>query len=177
MAFSTRARALGSICALWLAGTAANRRAAAAPKIDTGDVKALGASLAAERATIKAYTDIVAAKVASAPVLAVLNQFLTDHSAHRDALVEALTAAGQQSADTSPPADTPAMSAESDVLAYLYSVERTIALAHLTALPEFKDHDYVSLTGSIVGVETTHVALLAEALRKSPPYQSGFVTA
>ncbi len=175
MSTYTRARALAAAGALGLAAPLLNQCAFAADKVDADDVKSIATELALERAAVKAYTDSAALGVVSPPVLAVLNGFLADHTAHRDALIAALTAAGQQVPQDPAPLDTPTLHAEADVLSFAYTVERMLADAHLGAVPAFKNRDYAKTAASILGIETTHVALLAEALRKNPAYPSSFV--
>ncbi len=179
MSFLTRAKALGSLCGLAFTSSAGVlvSNAVAASKIDAGDLKALAATLALERAAVKAYADAAASNVLAPPVLAVLNDFLADHTAHRDAIVQAIVATGQAASDDVAPLDTPALRVESDILSFAYGLERSLAAAHLSALPAYKNRDYAQTTGSILGVETTHVALLGEALRKGRAYPSSFVTA
>ncbi len=177
MSTHTRAQALGAVAALGLAAPLLTRCAFAADKVDPNDLKSLGTELALERAAIKAYTDAAALNVLSPSVLAVLSGFLADHNAHRDAIVAAFTAGGQTPSDDVAPLDTPSLHTEADVLNFVYTVERTLADAHLSAVPLYKDRDYAKTAASILGVETTHVALLAEALRRNPAYPSSFVAA
>ena len=136
MSTFTRAKALGSVCALALTGSVGVHVAAGAgSKIDAGDLKALAAGLALERTAIKTYTDIAAGKIGSPPVLAVLGGFLTDHTAHRDALIAAIAASGQQPTEELAPLEVPQLATESDILNFVYGLERSLASTHLTALP------------------------------------------
>jgi hypothetical protein len=171
----SRAKALGSACALALVA-GGGERARAAAKSDAGDVKTLAAVLALERAAVKTYSDFAASKVIAPAVLAVFAQFLADHTAHRDALMTALSAAGASAADDAALSDTPAPQSEVDALETAYTLERALAQAHLGAVTTLHTHDYGATAASILGVETTHVALLGEALRKGQAYPSGFVT-
>lgn len=177
MSTCTRAQALGAAGAFGLAAPLLTRCAFAADKVDGGDLKSLATELALERSAIKAYTDAAALGVLSPSVLAVLNGFLADHNAHRDALITTYTTAGQTAPEDVAPLDTPPLHAEADVLNFAYTVERMLAGAHLTAVPVYKNRDYATTAASILGVETTHVALLAEALRRNPAYPSSFVVA
>ncbi|MDQ2908246.1 MAG: ferritin-like domain-containing protein [Candidatus Eremiobacteraeota bacterium] len=177
MSTYTRARVLGIAGAVGFAAPFLTRCAFAADRVDPNDLKSLATELAAERAAIKAYTDAAALGVVSAPVIAVLNGFLADHNAHRDALIAAYTGAGQTAPADVAPLDTPPLHNENDVLNFAYTVERMLADGHLTAVPLYKNRDYATTAASILGVETTHVALLAEALRRNPAYPSSFVVA
>jgi len=177
MSTFTRAQALGAAAALGLAAPLLTNCTLAAGGIDAGDVTSLGSELALERAAVKAYTDAAATGIVSASVLAVLNGFLADHTAHRDALIAAFTNAGRQAPEDVAPLDSPAMHAEIDVLGFAYTVERMLADGHLTPVATYKNRDYAKTAASILGVETTHVALLAEALRRNPAYPTSFVAA
>ncbi len=174
MSSYTRAQALGAVGALSFAAPLLTRCAFAADRIDQGDLKSLGSELALERAAIKAYSDAAALNITSPAVLAVLNSFLTDHNAHRDAIIAAFTGSGQTAPDAAAPLDTPSLRTEADVLAFAYTIERSLADTHLSVVPLYKDRDYAKTAASILGVETTHVALLAQALG-TRVYASGFV--
>ena len=174
----TRAQAFGSVCALALTTQVGVRFAvAAATRPDPADVKALGVALALERSVIRAYSDPALTHFLSAQVLGVINQFLADHTAHQAALEQAITAAGQQAAQEVTDVTRPALANEGDVLGFAYTLERSLANTHLVAVPDYKNRDYATTAASIIGVETTHVALLGEALRQGRPYPTGFVSA
>lgn len=172
----SRARTLGIVAALGLGAPLLTHCAVAADKFDPNDLKALGAALALERAALDAYGKAVDAKTLSTPVIAVVTGFVADHTAHRDALIAAITALGQTPGTDLAPLDTPTLQNEADALNYAYTVERTLATTHLTAVATFRNRDYAKTAASILGVETTHVALLAEALRKGSAYPTSFVS-
>jgi rubrerythrin len=171
----SRANALGAVTALGLFGPIGLRVAAAADRLDAGDMKLLDGAISLERAAIKAYEDATAANLLSAPVASVLAQFSNDHAAQRDALVLIM----QQSGST-PGTDTTALSLnaprnEADVLENALAFERQLASYYLAAIPAFKNRDFAKTAGSILGVDATHVALLSEALRRNPAYPGGFL--
>lgn len=176
MSTLSRARTLGVVAALGLGAPLFTHCADAADRFDPSDLKALGAALALERAALDTYAKAVEAKALSTPVLAVVSGFVADHTAHRDALVAAITALGQTPGTDLAPLDTPTLQNEADRLNYAYTVERALANAHLAAVAAFRNRDYAKTAASILGVETTHVALLAEALRKGSAYPSSFVS-
>ncbi len=80
-----------------------------------------------------------ASGVLSASVSAVLNGFLADHNAHRDALIAVFTTAGQTAPDDIAPLDTPTLRTEADILSFAYTVERMLADAHLSAGPPVQE--------------------------------------
>ena len=100
-------------------------------------------------------------------MLAVTKQFAADHQAHADAIVAAVTQAGGTPAgDTAPPTDFTTLKSEPDILGALYGIERATAAAYLAALGELRNRDLARSTGAMLGVVTTHVALLG---RGAPP--------
>ena len=175
MATLSRAHILGAVAALGLGAPLLVHDSVAADRFDPSDLKALGTALALERAALDAYGKAIDSKALSAPVVAAVNVFVTDHTAHRDALIAAITALGQTPGTDLATLDTPTLGNEADILNYAYSIERTLANAHLSAVPTFHNRDYAKTAASILGVETTHVALLAEALRKGNAYPTSFV--
>ncbi len=168
------ARALASLALVPAAGTVV---ALAADRVDAGDVKALNASLALERAAVKAYGDAIGANILTPPVAAVLTRFQSEHTAQQNAIVGALTQASATIGTDVATEDPESFKTEADVLAYAYTLERAIANAYVTSIASYKNRDYATLSASILGVTTTHVALLAEALRRGAPYPTGLITA
>jgi hypothetical protein len=148
--------------------------AEAAQTVDPADIDTLNAAIALERAGIKAYADAGATGLLSPPVLVLAGRFVADHTAHRDALIGAVRAAGYTPTDAIAPIATPPLHTEHDVLAFANVVEMKAASTYLSVIPDLKDRALAGVAASILGVETTHVALLAEALR-TRVYASGFV--
>jgi rubrerythrin len=178
MSTLSRASVLGAAGALTLAAPIlTGRLSLAAAKTDPNDVKLLSAALALELAEIKAYGDAIASGMLSPPVQATLQSFAADHAAHRDTLTAALAKAGASASSEFAPLESPVPHSEADVLANAYGLERQIAALYLGATAQYADRELTATAASILGVETAHVALLAEALRRWPAYPSGFVTA
>lgn len=172
----SRSSALGAVSAAALAAPLVFANfARAAAKADAGDIKLLNTAIPLERAAIKAYADAAALNVLSPGVLGVLKSFMADHQAHLDALAAAVTQGGATPAPETATLQTPTLKTEGDILAYAYTVERLAATTYLGTVAQFKNRDLATTAAAIMGVETTHVALLAEALRKNPAYPSGFV--
>jgi rubrerythrin len=173
----SRAKALGATSALALVGPSLlGQFLLAAEKIDPDDLKLLNVAIAYERAGIKAYTDAAATKLVSAPVFAVMQQFVADHTAHLSALTAAVTQAGGQPTGDTTQLTYPNFQSQTDIVTFAYGVERGAAGAYLSTIAAFKNRNFAQLAATILGVETTHVALLAQALHKNPAYPSGFVT-
>lgn len=144
---------------------------AASPK----DVAVLNSAIPLERAGIKAYQDAASLGILSAPVLEVAKGFMTDHMAHRDALIAAVKANGGTASDETAKLVYPTLKTESDILAFAESVERQAASAYLSVFPVLEDKGLAKAAASILGVETMHVAILATVLKQGQPYK-GFIS-
>jgi hypothetical protein len=179
MSMITRAKALGAASAVALVGPALMTNfLMAAEGMDPGDIKILNVAIELERAGIKAYTDAAGTGLLTPGTLAIAKGFLGDHTAHRDALIAAVKAGGGTPSEATTHLDYPPLKSEADILNFAYVVERTAANTYLSVIPAFKNRDLAKVAASILGVETTHVAILGFALKKgSEPYPSSFVTA
>jgi hypothetical protein len=163
----SRAALLGASSAVALVGLPLMTRfVEAATVADPDDIASLNTQLELENAGIKAYADAGASGLLDKPLLAIAGRFASDHRAHRDALAAAISAAGGTPSERT---------ASNDVLAFALSVEREAAATYLSVVSEFKDRKFAELVASILGVETTHVALLASALGQTA-YNSAFVS-
>jgi hypothetical protein len=145
----------------------------AATAATAADLSTLDAAIELERAGIKAYADAAATGLLSPPVLAIANAFAADHLAHRDALIGAVRSAGATPSTGIAPIAYPVLATERDIIAFAASVERKAAATYLSVIPDLDDRHLAAVAASILGVETTHVALLAQALGERP-YPSGF---
>ena len=174
----SRASALGAATAAVVAAPALFQRLAlAASKADPADIKLLNIGIPLERAAIKAYADAAATNLLSPQVLVILKSFMADHQAHLDALAAAVTQGGATPSPDTATLTVPTLANELDILNFAYTVERLAASTYLSTIAQFKNRDLATTAAAIMGVETTHVALLAEALKKNPAYPSSFVSA
>jgi hypothetical protein len=149
---------------------------AAAEAADEGDIKILQTGIMLERAGIKAYTDAAGLNILEPGVLTVAKGFIADHTAHLDALSGAVKAAGVTPTTETTKLTYPTLKTQGDILAFAESVEREAAATYLSVIPAFKDKKLAQVAGSILGVETTHVAILAYVLTKTTePYPKSFV--
>jgi rubrerythrin len=148
----------------------------AAEAADEGDIKILDSAASAERGAIKAYSDAAATGLLSPPTLAVAKGFMQDHMAHRDALDGAIRAAGMTPSGTVMAVTYPPLKSESDILAFAETLERGAATAYLTSIPNLKDKALAKVAGSILGVETTHVAILVYTLTKTTEPYKDFIS-
>ncbi|MEO6914161.1 MAG: ferritin-like domain-containing protein [Candidatus Baltobacteraceae bacterium] len=72
--------------------------------------------------------------------------------------------------------DYPSLKSEHDILLFADTVERGAATAYLTSIPKFKDRMLAATAGAILGVETTHVAILAYTLKQAVEPYKDFVS-
>ena len=146
----------------------------AAGTADPDDVAALNAAIELERAGIKAYQDAAGTGLLSAGVLNAAKGFMGDHIAHRDALIAAVRGAGAVPSERTAHLDYPTLAGERDILHFANAVEHKAAATYLSVVPELKDRKLAQVAAAILGVETTHVALLSSLLGERS-YPSGFV--
>lgn len=152
-----------------------DRLVARAETLAPGDLDTLNAAIELERAGIKAYDDAAATNLLTPKILAVAQLFKRDHQVHLAALVAAVESAGGKVSDKTLVLPYPKLATEADILSFAKVVEEKAASTYLSVVPEFKDRDLAQVVASILGVETIHVGVLAQALGTFPPYPSGFV--
>jgi rubrerythrin len=174
----SRARLIGASSAVALVGpTLFGRFLSLAEAADESDVKILNVAIALERAGIKAYADAARTGLLEKPVLAVATGFMKDHTAHRDALIAAVQQAGGTPTTETAKLTYPELKSQADILKFALSVERQAAATYLSVLSSFKNRALAKTAGAILGVETTHVAVLSQVLGLgTEPYSGGFVT-
>lgn len=147
----------------------------AATTADATDLATLNAAIELERAGIKAYDDAAATGLLSGHLADVAARFRLDHVAHRDALIAAVKAGGGMPSEKVAKLTYPALKNAKDILAFAKTVEELAASTYLSVVPEFKDRRLAGVAASILGIETTHVAVLASALDQFPAYAGAFV--
>jgi hypothetical protein len=175
----SRANLMGASTAIALAGPILmNQLFSAAEAADDGDVKILNVAIALERAGIKAYQDAAGTGLLTAPVTGIATGFMKDHTAHRDALIAAVQHAGGSPTSETTKLTYPELKSQADILKFALAVERQAAATYLSVLSSFKNRGLAQSAGAILGVETTHVAILTNALGMgTEPYNGGFVSA
>jgi rubrerythrin len=164
------ASGLGAATALQL-----DHLVARAASLEASDIATLNAAIELERAGIKAYTDAAGTKLLSPKVLQVALLFQRDHKTHLAALIAAVQSSGSTPSAKTAKLDYPSFASEGDVLKFAQTVEETAASTYLSVIPDFKDRELAGVAASILGVETVHVGILAQALGTFPPYPTGFV--
>ena len=115
----SRAALLGAGSALTLVGLPLmTRLVAAAEQADPFDIASLNTAIELERAGIKAYVDAAATGLLSPAVIAIAQGFIADHSAHRDALIAAVSAAGGVPSPDTVALTYPALHTQADILEF-----------------------------------------------------------
>lgn len=172
-----RAQFIGSAAAIGTVGAALlTQFVAVAQTASDQDIVALNGAIELERAGIKAYDDAAKTGLLAPAILKVALRFRADHVAHRDALAAAVLAAGAQPTLKIANLAYPQLRSQRDVLEFANDVERKAASTYLSIVPDFKNRQLAGLAASILGIETTHVAVLAQALKIFPAYSSAFIT-
>ena len=139
------------------------------------DIGLLNGAIELEYAGIKAYTDAFSLNLLSGPVLEIAKGFRADHQAHAAALAAAVRASGGTPTTKTAKLQYPSLKSEADILAFAETVERAAATSYLTDIGKLSNPALAKIMASILGVETTHVATLAGALKQGRPY-AGFVS-
>lgn len=152
-----------------------DRLVAKADGIAPGDLDTLNAAIELERTAIKAYADAASTKLLTPAVLEVAQIFSRDHAAHLAALSATVAHAGAKPSDKLANIPYPKLSSQADILAFARELEEKAASTYLSVIPELKDRELAGIAASILGVETVHVGILAQALQQFPPYPGGFV--
>jgi rubrerythrin len=173
----SRAKLLGTGTALAMIGPSLlGPFITAAEAASEGDIKILQSAAMSERTAIKAYTDAAGTGLLSPGVLAVAKGFMADHMAHRDALEGAIKAAGMTPSTGVLAITSPPLKSEGDILKFAETLERGAATAYLSSIPNLSDRGLAKVAASILGVETTHVAILEYTLTKSTEPYKDFVS-
>jgi bacterioferritin (cytochrome b1) len=141
---------------------------------DPDDLQTLNSAIQLERAGIKAYLDAAATGLLAPPVLEVAQGFIADHTAHRDALIAAVTVGGGTPTTGTLVLAYPALRTQADILEFALVVEEKAASTYLSVIPDLKNRDLAQVAASILGIETTHISVLSTALGKRV-YPSHFV--
>ena len=152
-----------------------DRFVARAESAAPGDLDTLNAAIELERAGIKAYDDAASTKLLQPNVLALAMIFKRDHEVHLAALSAAVKSGGGTVSGATAHIAYPKLASQADILAFAQTVEEKAASTYLSVISEFKDRDLAQVAASILGVETIHVGILAQALGSFPPYPGGFV--
>ena len=149
--------------------------AVAATRANSDDLAMLNSAIELERAGIKAYDDAADTGLLSPTVLDIAPRFRADHVAHRDALIGAVRSGGVLVSQNTARIEYPPLRSQTDIIAFALSVERQAASTYLSVIPDLADRRLAQVAAAILGVETTHVSQLAEALGNGHAYPQHFV--
>ena len=165
MIFRSRSSFLGAGAALALVGASRlHSFVSAASAADPGDIETLNSAIELELAGIKAYDDAAATRLLSRGQLKLALGFQRDHEAHYQALVIAVRSAGATPSTTAAKLDYPLLRTQAEVLTFAMSIEEKAASTYLSVIPDLQDRRLAGIAASILGVETVHAGLLAQAL-------------
>jgi len=140
------------------------------------DIKLMNGAIELENAGIKAYTDAFELNLLSPPVLEIAKSFRSDHIKHAAALAVAVKAGGGTPTTETLKIEYPSLKSEADILAFAETVERLAATSYLADVGKLSNPALAKIMASILGVETTHVSVLAAALNEGRAYDDGFVS-
>ncbi len=173
----SRSALLGAGSAMALVGMPLMTRfvAAAEKGADPADLESLNSAIQLERAGIKAYTDAAGTGLLTPGVIEIAKGFIADHSAHRDALIAAVTAGGGTPTTQTLALTYPTFRTQDDIIEFALVVEGKAASTYLSVIPDLKNRELAQVAASILGVETTHVSVLSTAVNKRV-YPSHFVS-
>lgn len=164
----SRSALLGAGSALALVGMPLMTRlvAAAEKDADPADLDTLNTAIELERAGIKAYVDAAGTGLLSPAIIETATGFIADHTAHRDALIAAVISGGGTPTTRTFAIEYPPLHSQADILEFALVVEKKAASTYLSVIPDLKNRDLAQVAASILGVETTHVSVLSNALGK-----------
>lgn len=173
----SRAALLGAASAASLVGYDLLRAFVdAAQGADPGDISTLNAAAELERAGIKAYQDAAATGLLSPGVIVVAKGFIADHAAHRDALLAAVSAAGGTPSTATATLTYPPLTSQKDILEFALTVEKKAAGTYISVIPDLHDAKLSALLAAILGVESSHVGMLAAVLQHDRAYPTAFAS-
>jgi rubrerythrin len=101
---------------------------------------------------------------------------MADHVAHRDALEGAIKSAGMKPGTGVVAITYPPLKSQSDILKFAETLERGAVTAYLSSIPTLTDRNLAKVAASILGMESTHVAVLAYTLTKTTESYKFFVS-
>jgi hypothetical protein len=161
-----------SAAALALLG--GNEALAKGKKGAAGDVDILNVALGLEHEAIAAYQLGAESKLLSAGVLPVAVLFQSHHKEHRDALVATIKKLGGKEVASKSLADyakelgAGGLKSEADVLGLARKLELGAINAYLGVIPAFADRELAKIAGRLAADETSHWAILNNALGGKP---------
>lgn len=146
-----------------------------------GDVDILNIALGLEHEAIEAYQIGAESGLLAKPVLDVAVLFQGHHKGHRDALTNAITTMGGKPVAAKSRADyltglnAASIKSATDILRLAQKLEKGAANAYLGVIPSFNSKALAQVAGKLAADETSHWALLSQALGDALP-ATPFVT-
>lgn len=146
-----------------------------------GDVDILNIALGLEHEAIEAYQIGAESGLLPKAVLDVAVLFQGHHKGHRDALMNAIkemggtAVAAKSRADYLTGLNAASITSATDILRLAQKLEKGAANAYLGVIPSFNSKALAQVAGKLAADETSHWALLSQALGDSLP-ATPFVT-
>lgn len=134
------------------------------------DIATANVALGLEHQAIAAYKLGAGTGLLSGKPLELAGLFLSQHEAHRDALIGVIKKAGKTpvAAKANYNFDTSGIKGANDVLAFALKLEEGAASAYLGVLKGFKNKELLPVLAGIAADEAQHCAILRFALGQNP---------
>lgn len=140
-----------------------------------GDVKIANVALNLEHQAIAAYQTGAGTGLLSGATLDAAKLFLSQHEAHRDALIGVIKKFGGTPVATKKATEYPAIAAAvpkiksgNDILEFALTLEAEAASAYLGVLTSFSEKSLIPVLAGIAADEAQHAAILRFVLGKNP---------
>lgn len=140
----------------------------AAAQTASDDLKTLQFAFVLENVAVAAYKAAAGSGLLSADVVAVGTKFAGQHQDHANAIKGAIQSVKGEVPAIPTKINFPAFKNQADILNFALALESAAVGAYYTASGKFSNRDLAVAAASIVGVESTHVAILNSALQKDP---------
>lgn len=164
----------GGIMAMGVIGEGLSLGVAAAQSANS-DIQTVQFAYTLELVAVDAYQTAAKSGLLTPEVVAVGTKFAGHHQDHANALKAALEANKAMVPAKPAKINYPAFKNQADILNFALALEAAAVGAYYTAAGGFTNRDLAAAAASIVGVESTHVAVLNSALMKDP-LPTAFVT-
>jgi hypothetical protein len=140
-----------------------------------GDIDILNVALGLEHEGIEAYQIGAESGLLAKPVLDVAVTFQGHHKGHRDALIAAIQKLGgapvaaKSRAEYLTSLNAAAIKSQTDILRLAQKLEKGAANAYIGVIPSFSNKDFAQVCARLAADESTHWALLSQALGDAYP--------
>jgi Ferritin-like domain len=135
----------------------------------TSDLDVLTFAYTLEVVAVDAYTTAAKSGLLPAAAVAIGTKFAGHHTEHRNALGAAIKQiSGKDATAPAGPYNYPQFKSATDILMFAKTLEEAAVGGYYTSVPKLTNAALSRAAASIVGVEASHVAVLASALNMDP---------